>query len=165
MKDVMLKRRLACLNRASRIALRDADLANGRYFPRGFARLDGDMLEFVRPDMPTVFDRKCLSVRGLEARALLVEHWAEIEEMARDPILEKLKSMAPFVDGGWDRSSLYSPSEIMLLRYFIAVSDRDNQDRVTRIRQLALGWIEEARHRWKAGFYANPFGAPVRRPA
>lgn len=149
---------LAGLTTASRVAIRDAYEDREKYIPRyGFYPVS--WLEPSNREIP-VLSRKCLNAAGLIARDLLISRWDEIEEASRDPILDKLAEMAPFVDAGWDGRSGWAPSEILQLRYLIAVTDLDDWKRIIRMKLQAAEWIEEGRRRWRAGFSADPTGEP-----
>ncbi|EQA97253.1 hypothetical protein [Sphingobium sp. HDIP04] len=163
MSDDALLNYLAEMTPAVRAAIRDATERDGAFFPGFDAYRATEMVELVRPDMPTIFTEKRLSKDGVRARLMLLARWDEIEQASRDPILEKLTCMAPFIDQSWDGTSTYSPSEKMIMRYFIAVADKENPARIRRMKEQAIGWIDESRRRWKAGFHANPIGTPLPR--
>jgi len=165
MSDQELFDYLADLSTKVRAAIRDAVERDEKFFPAFDGCRADRLVELERPDMPTMFTTKCLNKDGRRARKILAARWVEIELASRDTIFDTLKAMASFVDEGWDGASSYSPSEMMILRYFIEASDRENPERVTSMKEQAMGWIEEARQRWRAGFSANPFGPPIKRLA
>lgn len=160
-KDRRIFDELADLNDERRVAIRDAREIRGKFYP-GW----GCPAHFTTKEYPHLLysDLRYLNADGLTARRMLTDRWDDIVEAGRDHILEKLKTMAPYVDAGHDDPTAYSPSEMMIFRYFIAVSDREHPERGVDMRKQALGWIAEARARWLAGCYANPMGERRPRP-
>jgi hypothetical protein len=164
MNDDDLLAYLADLTEKTRMAIRDADERDGNFYPAFDAQCASRLIELDRPDMPTIHTTKRLNKIGLRARLMLLACWDEIDEAGQDPILVKLSEIAPYIDQSWDGEAPYSPSELIMFRYLIAVTDSENPVRISAMKQQAIGWIEEARTRWRNGFYANPIGQPVARP-
>jgi len=150
---------------SARASIRDAQEFDSEFYPGFDAWHLSLLVEMARPDMPSIYPGKRLNGTGKRARSMLVTRWDQIEAASIDPILEKLKEMAPFVDAGWDTTSVYRPSEIIILRYFICVSDRENPDRADSMKKQAIAWIDEGRRRWQRGFSADPIGMPKARLA
>lgn len=153
---------LSVITEDRRIAVRDAREHGGKFYPKW-----GCPPQWKSKEYPHLIYSELgyLNADGLSARRLLLECWAEIEAAGRDPLLDKLEQMAPYVDANWNNQSTYAPSEIMILRYFIEVSDIERPERGIAMKKEALRWVDEARSRWLAGFYANPFGPRMARPA
>ncbi|HEX7853822.1 MAG TPA: hypothetical protein VF503_09020 [Sphingobium sp.] len=113
-----------------------------------------------------------LSEMGIAARALLVARPGVVEteraEQEGDHELDALKAAAPFMDEGFSDPKGWKPSEIIQVAYCITATRSfvlADAKHLNRAKAYATRMLEEARRRYAAGFYANPLGEPVKRPA
>lgn len=85
------------------------------------------------------------------------------EDSRSDFLLDAIDRATPYLDAGWSPSSRkLKPSTVMVLRYCVLMSSGLDGAKA-EAQRLAVGWLAEARRRYKQGFYANPFGQPVKR--
>ncbi len=88
---------------------------------------------------------------------------------ATDPLYASLVAATPYLDANWRLApgGPLKPSEILSLRYCIESTNhrigigRAHREAGARLRAA----LEEARRRYRDGFFADPLGEPVRRPA
>jgi hypothetical protein len=75
--------------------------------------------------------------------------------------LAAIAKAAPFVDASFDQAGgKWRPSELMKLVYFVT-STSGRRDAVDHADEAVRDLLNEARNRYAAGFYADPFAEPV----
>lgn len=80
-----------------------------------------------------------------------------------DPVLDLIEKATPFLDDGWSGPGRLKPSSVIMITYCMIMTS-SAADAAERAFTLTMQRMLEARRRFRAGFYANPFGDPVERP-
>lgn len=82
-----------------------------------------------------------------------------------DPLLAALARAAPYIDARWEKERHHKipPSALIKIPFCMDMFDGSPR-RVRQTRERAVALLTEARRRYRAGFYADPFGDPIRRP-
>jgi hypothetical protein len=73
----------------------------------------------------------------------------------------QINAAAPYLDAAPRAPGKLRPSQILALRYCMLHAFDHHDD----ARQLLTNTLAEARRRYRKGYFATPFGDPVRRPA
>lgn len=86
-----------------------------------------------------------------------------------DPLYAALVAAEPYLNENWVHvpGGPLKPFEVLSLRYCIVSTNYHigmANARAAAKEELQAA-LEKARQRYRSGFYANPFGEPVRRPA
>ncbi len=85
-----------------------------------------------------------------------------------DPAFAALVAATPYIDAGWRLvpGGPLKPSQRISLVYLMSATN--HYIGIARAQREAAAWLlallDEARERYRAGFYANPLGDPVARP-
>lgn len=86
---------------------------------------------------------------------------AAFVEQNPEPVLDEIDRASAYLDEGWTPDGGLRPSSTIKMTYCMAMAAHE-PDRMAAVEYVTRN-LNEARRRWLAGFYANPFGDPVQR--